>query len=292
MIKRRSWPSCLGVALLTILALGPSRKLLAYQTGGPPSSGSFETPATLGNDAGGNQSQATPAQAPTPSQTQPAAPQSPAKPADDPAAVPIQPATTPKHKEDDRIFFALPNYLTVEHSAALPPLTTGEKFKTVAEGCFDPVEVVFIGIEAGIGQADNTNPTYKQGFVGYSKRFGTAYADAIVGNFGTGAIFPALLRQDPRYYQLGKGNFLHRFVYAAGRVLVTRSDTSGKVEFNFSELLGNSMAAGAANAYHPGPHTLASNSGVLGTQVLLDSLGYELKEFWPDIHHLLLRVHH
>jgi len=292
MINRKSWLSGLGVALIVVLTLGPSHKLLACQTGEPPSSDSFETPATLGNDAGGNQSQAAPAQAPTPSQTQPAAPQSPAKPADDAAAVPIQPATTTKHKEDDRIFFALPNYLTVENSASLPPLTTGEKFKTVAEGCFDPVEVVFIGIEAGIGQADNTNPTYGQGFVGYSKRFGTAYADAIVGNFGTGAVFPALLRQDPRYYQLGKGNFLHRFVYAAGRVLITRSDTSGKVEFNFSELFGNSMAAGVANAYHPGPHTLASNSGVLGTQVLLDSLGYELKEFWPDIHHLLLRVHH
>lgn len=292
MINRNFWPSGLGVALLIILPLGPSHKLLACQTGEIPSSGSFETPATLGNDAGLNQTQAAPAQAPTPSQAQPAAPQSPAKPANDPAADPIQSATTPKHKENDRIFFALPNYLTVENSASLPPLTTGEKFKTVAEGCFDPVEVVFMGIEAGIGQADNTNPTYGQGFVGYSKRFGTAYADAIVGNFGTGAIFPALLRQDPRYYQLGKGNFLHRFVYAAGRVLVTRSDTSGKTQFNFSELLGNSMAAGVANAYHPGPHTLASNSGVLGTQVLLDALGYELKEFWPDIHRLLLHVHH
>jgi len=292
MINRRSWPSCLGVALLTILPLGPSHKLLAYQTAEPPSSGSFETPATLGNDAGLNQTQAVPAQAPTPSQTQPAAPQSPTKPSDDPAADPIQSATTPKHKENDRIFFALPNYLTVENSAALPPLTTGEKFKTVAEGCFDPVEVVFIGIEAGIGQADNTNPTYKQGFVGYSKRFGTAYADAIIGNFGTGAIFPTLLRQDPRYYQLGRGNFLYRVVYAAGRVLITRSDTSGKAQFNFSEFLGNGMAAGVANAYHPGPHTLASNADVLGTQVLMDIAGYELKEFWPDIHHLLQHVHH
>ena len=167
MINRRFWPSCLGVALLTILPLGPSHKLLAYQTGEFPSPGSFETLATLGTDAGLNQAQAAPAQAPT--QIQPAAPQSPAEPADDPAAVPVQPATAPKHKENDRIFFALPNYLTVEHSSSLPPLTTGEKFKTVAEGCFDPVEVVFMGIEAGIGQADNTNPTYGQGFVGYSE---------------------------------------------------------------------------------------------------------------------------
>jgi hypothetical protein len=203
-----------------------------------------------------------------------------------------QTSTEQKSPRDDRIFFALPNYLTVEDSAYHPPLSTGLKFKTVAEGCFDPVEVVFIGIESGIGQADNTNPTYHQGFVGYSKRFGTAYADAIIGNFGTGAIFPALLHQDPRYYQMGKGNFLRRVVYAAGRVVVTRSDTTGKTQFNFSEYLGNGLAAGWANAYHPGPHTLASNADVLGTQVVLDITGYELKEFWPDIHRLLLHLHH
>ena len=285
MIIRRSLPGFLGVALLIVLPLGPSHKLLAYQTAELPFLGSLETPATVSNDTGIIQGRFALAQTPV------AAPE-PAKPSDDSGTSQTPPASAPKHKENDRIFFALPNYLTVEHSASLPPLTTGEKFKTVAEGCFDPVEVVFMGIEAGIGQADNTNPTYGQGFVGYSKRFGTAYADAIVGNFGTGAIFPALLRQDPRYYQLGKGNFLHRFVYAAGRVLITRSDTSGKREFNFSEFLGNGMAAGVANAYHPGPHTLASNSGVLGTQIVLDVIGYQLKEFWPDIHRLLVHAHH
>jgi hypothetical protein len=162
----------------------------------------------------------------------------------------------------------------------------------VALGCFDPVEVVFIGIQAGIGQADNTNPTYGQGFDGYSKRFGTAYADAIIGNFGTGAIFPALLLQDPRYYQRGKGNFFYRAGYAAVRVFVTRSESSGRTQFNFSEFLGNGMAAGMSNLYHPGPHTLASSVNVLTTQVVLDAAGYELKEFWPDLRRLLLYLHH
>ena len=292
MVNRKYRPGGLEVTLLVILQLGLSHRLLADQPESPSLRLTLQTPTTSAQDSGVTQDQSAPAQRTAPSQTPPTAQQPAAKPANNPEGQPIQPASAPKHKENDRIFFALPNYLTVERSASLPPLTTGEKFKTVAEGCFDPVEVVFMGVEAGIGQADNTNPTYGQGFVGYSKRFGTAYADAIIGNFGTGAIFPTLLREDPRYYQLGKGNFLHRFVYAAGRVVVTRSDTSGKAKFNFSEFLGNGMAAGAANAYHPGPHTLASNAGVLGTQVLLDSIGYELKEFWPDIHHLLLRLHH
>jgi hypothetical protein len=212
--------------------------------------------------------------------------------ADDSAPVEAQPAPQPKVQQNDRIFWALPNYLTVENVSNLPPLSTGEKFKTVAQGCFDPVESMFIAIQAGIDQADNVNPTYGQGFTGYSKRFGTAYADAIIGNFGTGAIFPTLLRQDPRYFQLGKGSFIHRYAYAAGRVLITRSETTGKVQFNFSEFLGNGMAAGLSNTYHPGPHTIDGSADVLGTQILMDAASYELKEFWPSIHHLLERGKH
>ena len=279
-------------AILFILALGLSHGLLAQTMGEAPLSALWQVQTQPGNDQGVVQNQPAPASAPATPQTQPTTSQDPTKPADAPSAGQSQTSTNSKHPKNDRIFFALPNYLTIEDSAVLPPMTTREKFKTVAEGCFDPVEVVFIGIEAGIGQADNTNPTYHQGFIGYSKRFGTAYADAIIGNFGTGAIFPTLLRQDPRYYQMGKGNFFRRAAYAGGRVLFTRSDSSGKVQFNFSEFLGNGLAAGLANAYHPQPHTLASNADVLGTQVLLDVAGYELKEFWPDIRHLLLRLHH
>jgi len=230
------------------------------------------------------QTDQTPAPAPTQAQT-------PAHPPNDPDAT-AKHATSSQPVKDDRIFFALPNLLTVENASSMPPLTTRQKFKTVAEGCFDPVEVVFIGIQGAIGQADNTNPTYGQGFIGYSKRFGTDYADAIIGNFGTGAVFPTLLHQDPRYYQMGKGNFFRRFGYAAMRVVVTRSDTSGKHEFNFSEFLGNGVAAGISNTYHPGPHTIASNTNVLETQLLMDALGYELKEFWPDLHRLLVRGKH
>ena len=292
MTNRKRWPSGLGAAFLVVLQFGLSHRLLADQPEWPPFSGSLQTPATSANDSRDIQSQSAPPQTQTTSQTPPSDSPNLGGPASDPATVQNTPAPAAKQKENDRIFFALPNYLTVEKSASLPPLSTGEKFKTVAEGCFDPVEVAFMGIEAGIGQADNTNPTYRQGFIGYSKRFGTAYADAIIGNFGTGAIFPALLRQDPRYYQLGKGNVLHRIVYAAGRIIIARSDTSGKFEFNFSEFLGNGLAAGAANIYHPGPHTLASNADVLGTQVLLDLAGYELKEFWPDLRRLLVRLHH
>lgn len=292
MMIRNPRPVSYGLATLFVFALGLSQNLPAQEAGSAPPSASSPTQTKSGNGPGAAQSQSAPGSPPTTSQTQPASPQTQTEPPSKPKTDQSQPTPDSKHPQDDRIFFALPNYLTVEKSAYIPPLATREKFKIVAEGCFDRVEVVLIGAEAGVGQANNTNPTYGQGFSGYSKRYGTAYADSIIGNFGTGAIFPALLRQDPRYYQRGEGNFFYRAGYAAMRVVITRSDSSGKNQFNFSEFLGNGLAAGIANAYHPGPHTLASNADVWGTQVLLDAAGYELKEFWPDLHRLILHLHH
>jgi hypothetical protein len=221
----------------------------------------------------------------------PAGPQTQAKPTNDSEATKDPSAKDSPKPQNDRIFWSLPNYMTVEKSSSLPPLTTRQKFKVVAEGTFDPFEFGFIGLVASINQATGTNPTYGQGVRGYAKRYGTAFTDTSIGNFMTGAVFPSLLRQDPRYYQMGKGRFLHRAAYAALRVLITRSD-SGKTQLNFSELLGNGMAAAISNAYHPGPRTMGSNINVWGTQIGWDSVAYELKEFWPDIHRRFQRGNH
>jgi hypothetical protein len=204
----------------------------------------------------------------------------------DSTSTPKQPASNSTPPKDDRLFWTLPNLLTVEDSSKQPPLTPGQKFKLVAQGTFDPIEFAYLAMVAGINQASNSNPTLGQGLVGYAKRYGLAFGDNTVGNFMTGAIYPVLLRQDPRYYQMGKGTFAHRAWYAGTRIFVTRAD-SGKTEFNFSEILGNATAAAASNIYHPGPRTLASNVDVWWTQIGWDAFAYEMKEFWPDIHHAL-----
>jgi len=162
---------------------------------------------------------------------------------------PIQKRPSP---ENDRIFWTLPNYLTVENAKQIPPLTKGQKFKLVALGAFDPVEFPYVGAIALIDQAENSDPSFGRGFTGYAKRYGAAFADTAIENFMVGAVFPSLLRQDPRYYQLGKGGFFHRAGYAALRVFITRTD-SGTKQFNYSELAGSAVAAALSNTYHP-PH--------------------------------------
>jgi hypothetical protein len=221
----------------------------------------------------------------------PAAPTTPTEIAEAPVAAPVHPVPDPKIPQDDRIFWTLPNFLTVENASTMPPLTTGQKFKLDARDTFDPVMIALIGLEAGIYQASNSNPTFGQGLKGYSKRYALAFADNAIGNMMTSAAFPALFHQDMRFYQMGKGGFLHRAWYAGTRVVVTRSD-AGITQFNWSEFIGNGVAAGISNAYHPGPRTLGSNVNVWATQIGWDAFSYELKEFWPDIHHMLARRHH
>jgi hypothetical protein len=185
---------------------------------------------------------------------------------------------------NDRLFFALPNFLTLENAGQVPPLTVGQKFKVVARGTFDRIQIPWYAVLAGISQAENSEPGYGQGAEGYAKRFGSAAADGAIENFMTGAIFPSLLQQDPRFFQQGEGGFWHRTGYAVSRIFVTRTD-SGHPQPNFSEICGSGAAAAISiYSYHPSAdRTLSNTAGVWGAQVGYDTITYVVKEFWPDL---------
>ena len=206
----------------------------------------------------------------------------------------------PSGTSNDRLFYTLPNFLSLETMAKLPPLSTKQKFGVVARGTFDYIEYPWWGILAAISQAENSQPAFGQGWASYAKRYGTTAADSTVENFMVGAVFPSLLRQDPRFYQSSQGSFTHRMFYSVSRIFVTRSD-SGKTQFNFSEILGSASGAAISTySYHPrstyistptNPHlfvpserTLANAAEVWYTQVSLDTITIVVKEFWPDIH--------
>lgn len=206
-------------------------------------------------------------------------PQGTAKPADQSQGLPEKPA-----QKDDRIFGVMPNHLTIENGAKIEPLTWKGKFKITAEGAFDPYEFVIVGLVAGIHQAENSDAPFGQGMQGYAKRYGAGFADQAIGNMMTGAIFPSLLRTDPRYYRMGEGTVRQRLRYSLSRILVTRTD-SGHRAFNFSELGGSAAGAAISNLYYPAQdRTVSNNLTTWGTQIAIDCFGNELKEFWPDIH--------
>jgi|SRR5215470_16076118 len=193
---------------------------------------------------------------------------------------------------NDRLFFTMPNYSSIRADGTVVPLTPGQKYKLVARGTFDPVQLGYWAVIAGISQAENSEPGYGQGAEGYGKRYGATIADSTIENFMVGAVFPSVLKTDPRYFQNGKGSFLHRTKYAISRIFVTRTD-SGHPTFNASEIFGSAFAAGISTySYHPGnDRTVPNTLSVWGTQVGLDSITFMLKEFWPDLRRAIKKHH-
>jgi hypothetical protein len=188
-----------------------------------------------------------------------------------------------KGTSDDRLFWALPNFLTVENGRDLPPLTTKQKFDVTFRSGFDEVEYGWYAILAGISQAENHEPSYAPGVRGYAERYALSFADGTIENYMVNAIFASTLHQDPRYYQLGKGSVWHRTGYSVSRIFVTRSD-AGRRQFNFSEILGSAAAAGLYASYHPASdRTVAYTLTSWWSQVSYDTISIVLKEFWPDI---------
>ena len=145
----------------------------------------------------------------------------------------------------------MPNFLTLENAGQVPPLTPGQKLKVVLRGSVDYVEYAWYGAILGIGQWEDSEPAYRQGAEGYGKRYATNFASGTIENFFTGAIFPTILHQDPRFFQSCQGGFWHRTDYAVRRIFVTRTD-SGHSQFNYSEIVGSAVAAAiSTNTYHP-----------------------------------------
>jgi hypothetical protein len=215
-----------------------------------------------------------------------AAPQNP------PAVTPATTPTTAPATSNDRLFSLIPNFLTLENADKVPPLTSGEKFKTVARGAFDWGQFIWYGMVSGLGQLNNSEPGFHQGAEGYGKRYLATFADGTIENFTVGAALPSLFHQDPRFYQKSHGSVLHRLGYAASRIVITRGD-SGSTQFNFSEVLGSAMASGISTySYHPhADRTISNTVSVWGTQVGYDTISIVFKEFWPDIRKKIYHRH-
>jgi hypothetical protein len=189
-----------------------------------------------------------------------------------------------------RIFGIVPNYRTSPSLKNYKPLTPGEKFKIASQDAFDPGTVVLAAAFAGESQLTNANPTFGQGAKGYAQYFGASYADFVIGDYMTEAIFPTILHQDPRYFRKGTGSGLSRLGYAAGQIFWTHQDSGGGA-FNFSEVVGNSTAVALSNIYYKDNRDAADNVSKLGTQLGIDMASNILKEFWPDILRKFSRKH-
>ena len=193
--------------------------------------------------------------------------------------------------ESKRILGIIPNYRTSPDLGHYEPIPTREKFKLAAEDAFDPGTVALAAIFGAQGQLTNANRSFGQGGAAFGKYFGSSYAGFVIGNYLTEGIFPTLLHQDPRYFRRGTGSGWSRLGYSMGQIFWTHSD-SGRTQFNYSEVFGNSTAVAISTAYYKNSRTASDAVSSLGVQLGVDMASNVLKEFWPEIERKFRRKHH
>jgi hypothetical protein len=110
---------------------------------------------------------------------------------------------------------------------------------------------------AAEAQLTNSNLSFGQGFRGYAHYFGAAYADYLIGDYMTEAVFPTIPHQDARHLRRGAGGGWSRPGYAVGQIFRTRND-SGRGRFNFPEIAGNSTSVRSASIWR---RTSSGSSG-------------------------------
>ncbi len=154
-----------------------------------------------------------------------------------------------QQEEKQRVLGIIPNFF-VSYVPDAAPLSAKQKFSLAWKSSSDPITIALVAAVAGGEQESNAFKGYGPGAQGYGKRFGATYADVVDGTFMGGAIFPTLLKQDPRYFYKGTGSFRSRLFYALSSAFICKSD-SKTWEPNYSNILGNLAAGGISNLYYP-----------------------------------------
>ena len=264
------WFAPASLALLLICA-GPARSQTATSLLDLPEA---PFPAQSGQASQSDQtsvSQSTP----TPQATPPATPPS--------TTVPPPTAEEQlKLQEKQRVFGVMATFNTTRNKDALP-LSPGQKYQLFFKSATDPWPFVLTAFSAGLDQAQNSFPAYRQGMEGYAKRFGADYADYFTGNLLGNAVLASLLKEDPRYFQKGSGSKSSRFLWAAASTVWCKRD-NGSWGPNYANVVGNLMGAAVSNLYYPDSDRTVGDTVERGFTVTGEAIvGSEVIEFWPDL---------
>jgi hypothetical protein len=180
-----------------------------------------------------------------------------------------------------RMFVVVPAFGITDRQDA-PPMSARQKFALASRQVFDPFMWASTGIQAGLSQSSNEFPEYGQGAAGYGKRYGAAMLDSVSGGFAATA-WCVVLKQDPRYFRLGKGSILQRVLYSVAQQVSAKGD-NGSRQVNWSNILGTFTSSALSNAYYPRPNRgLGLTLNRASVSLLWGWTGELTDEFGPDV---------
>jgi hypothetical protein len=154
-----------------------------------------------------------------------------------------------------------------------------------------PRPLVGAALVAGINQWDNSPPEWKQGFEGYSKRFGSDFAIAAVGTtarYGLAEVF----REDTVYYRCACSGLFPRLNHAVISTLTARRGPDGHRVFSFPQLVAP-YAGSMTAVYGWYPNRFGTKDAFrMGNYTLLSYVGLNISQefFYRQAHFLLSRM--
>jgi hypothetical protein len=157
---------------------------------------------------------------------------------------------------------------------------------------FGPYPIVGAALTAGISQASNGIPDWKQGTEGYGKRFASDFRIAAVSTTTRYALSEAF-KQDALYYRCECTGFFPRLRHAVISTLTARRGAEGHRVFSVPALVAPYVGTMAAvYGWYPGRYG-AKDALRMGNFNLLAYMGgnIALEFFYSGPHSLLSRMH-
>ena len=163
------------------------------------------------------------------------------------------------------------------------PLSGHDKAVMGFKQNFTLFALIGVVTSAGYDQLVNGSPNYGTDSGAFGERVGAIALRATSQNIFGNVVFAPLFHEDPRYYQMGKGQkFFKRAIYAGTRAIITRTD-DGRSTPNYSLIAGRVFGAALTNAYYPQANRgFAQTSETFGTAMGGAAVGFVVTEFLND----------
>jgi hypothetical protein len=170
--------------------------------------------------------------------------------------------------------------------SAQPP-TQAEKFRTFLDEARSPLTFGAAGLNAGIMRETELGRLGSGRQASLTDLYKGVLIQKESSAFFSKYLYPALLKQDPRYYPSRSRSFLARVTYAASRTLITRND-SGKRTLNTSYFLGVLTSVAISTAYRPyWTRSTSATFKTFGSTIGSDASINLLHEFGPEIRQIV-----
>ena len=170
--------------------------------------------------------------------------------------------------------------------------TTREKLHNYLFDAFGPYPILGAGFAAGLNQASNHPPEWKQGAEGYGRRFGSSFGIALTTTTTRYAV-ATIFREDTLYYRCECKGVLPRLGHAVLSTVTARRGSDGHRVFSLPGLLApyaGSMTA--ALGWYPSRYSPKDGFRMGNYNLLAFTGGNIALEFvYGGPHTLLSRVH-